>query len=83
MRNTMAFLASRGERNSAPDEIASGIARALRDPHCPFRIAVGHAAPELMGLRSRLSDGEWIALANRPSRDFVTAIDSAEPAFGY
>ena len=44
MRNTMAFLASRGDRNSAPDEIADGIARAVKDPSCPFRIAVGHAA---------------------------------------
>ena len=77
------LLASRGDRNSAPDEIAGGIARAVKDPSCPFRIALGHAAPELMGLRSRLSDEEWIALANRPSREFVAAIDSAEPAFGY
>ena len=83
MRNTMVFLASRGDRTSAPDEIAGGIARAVKDPSCPFRIAVGHAAPELMGLRSRLSDEEWIALANRPSREFVAAIDSAEAAFGY
>jgi NAD(P)-dependent dehydrogenase (short-subunit alcohol dehydrogenase family) len=83
VRNTMALLASRGDRNSAPDEIADRIARAVKDPSCPFRIAVGQAAPEIMGLRSRLSDEEWIALANRPSREFVAAIDSAEPAFAY
>ena len=83
MRNTLSFLASRGDRNSQPDEIAGGIARAVKDPTCPFRIAVGHSAPEQMGLRSRLSDDEWIALTNRPSRELVAAIDSAEPAFGY
>jgi NAD(P)-dependent dehydrogenase (short-subunit alcohol dehydrogenase family) len=83
MRNTMAFLASRGDRNSKPDEIARGIARAVKDPSCPFRIALGHAAPELMGLRARLTDDEWIATANGPSREFIAAIDDATPALGY
>jgi hypothetical protein len=30
-----------------------------------------------------LADEEWITMANLPPREFVAAIDSAEPAFGY
>jgi hypothetical protein len=35
MRNTLAFLGSRGDRASKPDDIALGIVRAIKDPACP------------------------------------------------
>jgi NAD(P)-dependent dehydrogenase (short-subunit alcohol dehydrogenase family) len=83
MRNTLAFLGSRGDRVSQPDDIAQAIARSVRDPACPLRIVVGSGAPELLGLRARLTDDEWTAMANLPSREFVAAVEAAEPVPGY
>lgn len=83
MRNTFSFLASRADRLSQPDDIAEAIARAVRDPECPLRIVVGSGARELLGLRATLTDDEWSAMANRPPREFVAAVEAAEPVPAY
>jgi NAD(P)-dependent dehydrogenase (short-subunit alcohol dehydrogenase family) len=83
MRNTMAFLAAQQSRLSTPNDIADGIAGAVKDPKTPFRIALGQASPELMGLRSSMSDDEWITTAGGPTREFVSLVDRAEPKFSY
>jgi hypothetical protein len=58
-----------------------GIARAVKEPSTPLRIAVGQGAPELMALRAEMTDDEWITTAGGPTREFVALVQGAEPRF--
>jgi hypothetical protein len=66
---------------SSPDDIALGIARAVKDPMTPFRIAVGSGSAQRLGLGSRLTDDEWIPAAGGPTPELVERVEAADPVY--
>lgn len=54
-----------------PEEVAEAIAEVVADPQAPFRTTVGVGIDEMIALRSRHDDEEWIDLWSADTSDFL------------
>ncbi|MCL4125113.1 UNVERIFIED_CONTAM: hypothetical protein GTU68_067508 [Idotea baltica] len=68
-----------------PEEVADVIASVIADPQASFRTTVGMGIDEMIALRERHSDEEWIDLWSAETTDFLdryqrlTGLDLAPP----
>ncbi len=58
-------------RARGPEEVADVIAAAIADPESPLRITVGSGIDELIALRERHDDRQWIDLWSSDTSDFL------------
>lgn len=67
------FSVAYDHRNArGPEEVASAIAGAVADPSSPLRITVGMGVDEIIELRSKHTDEEWVALWSADTADFLS-----------
>ncbi len=71
-------------RARGPEEVADAVAGAIEDPASPLRITVGSGIDELIALRARHDDRQWIDLWSSETSEFLaqhealTGIDLTE-----
>jgi NAD(P)-dependent dehydrogenase (short-subunit alcohol dehydrogenase family) len=58
-------------RARGPEEVADAIAKAIDDSESPLRVTVGSGIDELIALRARHDDREWIDLWSSETADFL------------
>ena len=59
-------------RPSEPEEVAIAISTVIKNPSPPLRVTVGRGVEQMIELRSRHNDEEWLNLWSSETGDFLT-----------